>query len=114
MTRIFIAFVIWIFASEATSAQVTDPLKRKELSSIFFQDCIKNTESKPGDDTYVYMKTFCECSADKVMDNFTESKLSEMDGWSDEQMTSALMPVIKECMTALEQELTKFYKTDEK
>lgn len=114
MIKTFLALATFVFISHAASAQVTDPAKRKELSSIFFQDCIKNTETKPGDATYVYMKKFCECSASSVMDNFTEAKLSEMDGWSEEQMTNVLMPVIQECMTTLEAELTKFYKAEEK
>ncbi|WP_276134153.1 hypothetical protein [Polluticoccus soli] len=114
MTRIFIVIALCIFASEAASAQVTDKAKKKELSSIFFEECIKSTETKPGDETYVYMKKYCECSADKVINAFTEREFEEMNSWSEEKMVSTLNPVVKECMSTLEAELTKFYKAEEK
>lgn len=113
MTKIFITLAVLTFASGTASAQVTDPAKKTELGSLFFQSCIENTEKKPGDDTYPIMKKYCECSADRVMNAFTETQFAEMNSWDDEKMTDVLLPVIKECMTTLENDLEKFYKSQE-
>lgn len=76
---------------------------KKALKEEFVKNCMASAGTDPSNKKiHDAMKTYCDCSGEKVVNKFSTTEIAAFNGMSETEMQEKLMPVIKECLDDLQ------------